>query len=101
MKCILCKICEANAAMFWEKHLAWLEAQSNNVAIMEREADPLLVYQAYDLLKTDPAESFRQFLALAEKRFSLEYGNCGPTVRERHRDRTGFGAGRKVVRSRV
>jgi hypothetical protein len=66
MKCVLCKICEANAAIFWEKHFAWLEAQSNSVAIMEREADPLPVYQAYDLLKTDPAESFRQFLALAE-----------------------------------
>jgi hypothetical protein len=66
MKCILCKICEANAAILTEKHFAWLEAQSNGVAIMEREADPLPVYQAYDLLKTDPAESFRQFLALAE-----------------------------------
>jgi hypothetical protein len=66
MKCVLCKICEANAAIFWEKHFAWLEAQSNSVAIIEREADPLPIYQAYDLRKTDPAESFRQFLALAE-----------------------------------
>ncbi len=67
MKCILCKICEARQAIFNEKSLAWLNAQTNSVAIMEREADPASVYQAYDLLKTDPAESFRQYLALAER----------------------------------
>jgi hypothetical protein len=66
MKCVLCKICEARAEILAKKHLAWLEAQSNSVAIMEGESDPLQVRQAYDLLQTDPAESFKQFLALAE-----------------------------------
>jgi hypothetical protein len=66
MKCILCKMCEARAEIFTEKHLAWLEAQSNSVAIMEQESDPQPVYQAYDLLHADPAESFKQLLALAE-----------------------------------
>src|SRR5580698_1661969 len=66
MKCVLCRICEARAEILAKKHLAWLEAQSNSVAIMEGESDPLQVRQAYDLLQTDPAESFKQFLALAE-----------------------------------
>ena len=66
MKCILCKMCEARAKIFTEKHFAWLEAQSNSVAIMEQESDPQPVYQAYDLLHADPAESFKQLLALAE-----------------------------------
>jgi hypothetical protein len=67
MKCILCKMCEAHHAILNKKFRAWLEAQTNSVAIMEREADPASIYQAHDLLKTDPAESFRQFLALAER----------------------------------
>ena len=67
VKCILCKICEARQAIFNEKFLAWLDAQTNSVAIMEREADPASIYQAHDLLKTNPAESFRQYLALAEQ----------------------------------
>jgi len=66
MKCMLCKICETGQAIFNEKFLAWLDAQTNSVAIMESEADPASIYQAHDLLKTDPAESFRQYLALAE-----------------------------------
>jgi TPR repeat protein len=66
VKCIFCKICEANQAIFDKITLAWLEAQTNSVAIMEREADPALIYQAHDLLETDAAESFRQYLALAE-----------------------------------
>jgi TPR repeat protein len=49
-----------------QKLVAWFDTQANNVAIMEREADPAAIHRAYDLLKTDPAESFRQFLALAE-----------------------------------
>jgi TPR repeat protein len=67
MKCILCKICEARQAIFNEKFLAWLDAQTNSVAIMERDADPASIYQAHDLIETDPAESFRQYLALAER----------------------------------
>jgi TPR repeat protein len=62
----LCKICEKRSAILNRKYFDWLEAQSNSVALMEREVDPQQVYQAYDLLKTDPADSFRQFLALAE-----------------------------------
>jgi TPR repeat protein len=65
MKCIFCKICEERLAVLDRKQLEWLEAQSNNVAIMEREADPQLVYQAHNLLETDPAACFKQYLALA------------------------------------
>lgn len=67
MKCILCKMCEATHAALNKKQDAWLEAQSNSVEIMERETDPAAIYQADDLLKTDPAESLRQYLALAEQ----------------------------------
>jgi TPR repeat protein len=67
MKCILCAKCEAFHAALDKKRRAWLEAQSNNAAIMEREADPAAVHQAYDLLQTNPAQSFIQFLALAEQ----------------------------------
>jgi hypothetical protein len=66
MKCILCKVCETNLEVLDRKLVAWFDTQANNVAIMEREADPAAIYHAYDLLTTDPAESFRQFLALAE-----------------------------------
>ena len=65
MKCIFCKICEERLAVLDRKQLEWLEAQSNNVALMEGEADPQLVYQAHDLLETDPAACFKQYLALA------------------------------------
>jgi hypothetical protein len=77
MKCILCKICEARQAIFNEKYLAWFDAQTNNVAIMEREADPASIYQAHDLLKTNPAESFRQYLALAEQGSVWSMANVG------------------------
>jgi hypothetical protein len=50
MKCILCKICDAAQAVLNKKLFAWLDAQTNSVAIMEREADPTLIYQAHDLL---------------------------------------------------
>jgi TPR repeat protein len=66
MKCIVCKFCETNLEVLDKKLVAWFDTQTNNVAIMEREADPAAIHHAYDLLKTDPAESFRQFLALAE-----------------------------------
>ena len=65
MKCVLCTICETWHATFNKKMDAWLYAQSNNVEIMERETDPEAVHQAYE--QTDPAESFRQYLALAER----------------------------------
>lgn len=64
MKCILCKMCENAHANFDKKMDAWLQEQSNNVEIMQREADPAAVYEAYG--QTDLAESFRQYLALAE-----------------------------------
>jgi TPR repeat protein len=66
MKCIFCKICEERLAIFNRKYLEWLEAQSNSVALMEREADPQLVYQAHDLRETDPAACFKKYLSLAE-----------------------------------
>jgi TPR repeat protein len=67
MKCILCKMCDAAHAVLNKKLSAWLDAQTNSVAIMEREADPASIYHAHDHLETDPAESFRQYLALAER----------------------------------
>jgi TPR repeat protein len=77
MKCILCKMCDATHAVLDKKLFAWLDAQTNNVAIMEREADPASIYQAHDLLKTDPAESFRQYLALAERGSVWSMANVG------------------------
>ncbi len=77
MKCMLCKICETGQAIFNEKYFAWFDAQTNNVAIMEREADPSSIYQAHDLLKTNPAESFRQYLALAEQGSVWSMANVG------------------------
>src|ERR1700730_6323400 len=65
MKCVLCTICETARATFNKKMDAWLHARSHNVEIMEGETDPAAIYQAYE--QTDPAESFRQYLALAEK----------------------------------
>lgn len=66
MACILCKLCEARQKILTEKFQTWFEAQSNNVALMERERDPAAIHEAYDMLETDPAESFRRFLALSE-----------------------------------
>jgi hypothetical protein len=68
VKCIFCRICEERLAILDRKQLEWLEAQSNNVALMERETDPQLVYRAHDLIQADPAEGFKQYLALAESR---------------------------------
>jgi TPR repeat protein len=64
MKCILCKMCKAAHAKFDEKMNTWLYEQSNHVEIMERETDPAAVYEAYG--HTDTADSFKQYLALAE-----------------------------------
>jgi TPR repeat protein len=77
MKCVLCKICQARQAILNEKFFAWLDAQTNSVLIMEREADPASIYQAHDLLKTDPAESFRRYLALAEQGSVWSMANVG------------------------
>lgn len=65
MKCVLCTMCETARTTFNKQMDAWLYAQSNNVEIMEQETDPAAIYQAYQ--QTDPAESFRQYLALAER----------------------------------
>jgi TPR repeat protein len=66
VKCIFCKICEERIAILNRKYFAWLEAQSNNIALMEREADPQLIYQAYALQESDPAACLKQYLELAE-----------------------------------
>ena len=66
MKCIFCKICEERAAILDRKYFEWLEALSNNQALAKQDPDLQRINDAYDLLKTDSAESFRQFLALAE-----------------------------------
>jgi TPR repeat protein len=58
-------MCEAWRATFNKKMDAWLYAQSNNIEIMERETEPEAICQAYE--QTDPAESFRQYLTLAER----------------------------------
>jgi TPR repeat protein len=77
MKCIVCKFCETKLEVLDKKLVAWFDTQANNVAIMEREADPVAISRAYDLLKTDPAESFRQFLALAEGGSVWSMANVG------------------------
>jgi hypothetical protein len=64
MKCILCKMCAATHAKLDKKMDAWLYEQSNRVEIIRRETDPAAVYKAYE--QTDTAESFKQYLALAE-----------------------------------
>jgi TPR repeat protein len=66
MKCVLCKMCEAHQAALNRKLFAWLDAQTNGVALMEREADLEPIYRAHDLMESDPAESFKLYLALAE-----------------------------------
>jgi TPR repeat protein len=60
-------MCEAARAAFNRKMDEWFYAQSNNVEIMEREADPTAVDRAYELLQANPVESFTQYLALAER----------------------------------
>src|SRR5579864_84308 len=77
MECVLCKKCKARAEILDKKHFVWLEAQSNSVSIMEREADPQLVYQAHDLEAIDPAASFKQYLALAEGGSVWSMGTVG------------------------
>jgi Sel1 repeat len=95
MKCIFCKICEANQAIFDKITVAWLEAQTNSVAIMEREADPTRIYQAHDLLETDPAESFRQYLALAES------GSVWSMAVVGHRFENGTGTARDLAQAEM
>jgi TPR repeat protein len=67
MKCVLCEMCEATRAALKKKESARFRAQSNSIEIMERETDAGAIHQAYSLLRTDPAESFRQYLTLAEQ----------------------------------
>ena len=67
MNCILGKMYKPSQAALNKRLFAWLGAQTNSVAIIEREADLAPIYRAHDLLETDPAESFRQYLALAER----------------------------------
>lgn len=67
MKCIFCKMCEIAKAALDKKERAWSLAQTNKSAMLEREADPERLQQAHDLLKTDPAQGFKEYLALAEQ----------------------------------
>jgi TPR repeat protein len=67
MKCILCRMYKPSQAALNRKLFAWLGAQTNSVAIIEREADLVPLYRAHNLLETDPAAAFRQYLALAER----------------------------------
>jgi TPR repeat protein len=77
MKCIFCKICEERLAIFNRKYFDWLEAQSNSVALMEREADPQLIYQAHALQESDPAACLKQYLELAEAGSVWSMGTAG------------------------
>jgi hypothetical protein len=77
MKCILCKMDEPSRAALNRKLFAWLGAQTNSVAIIEREADLAPIYRAHDLRKTDPGEAFRQYLALAEAGSVWSMANVG------------------------
>jgi TPR repeat protein len=93
VKCIFCKICEERLAIFNRKYFDWLEAQSNNVAIMEGEADPQLVYQAHALQETDPAACFKQYLALAESGSVWSMATVGRLLE------TGAGTDRDLVQA--
>jgi TPR repeat protein len=93
MKCIFCKICEERLAIFNRKYFDWLEAQSNSVALMEREADPQLIYQAYALQESDPAACLKQYLALAEAGSVWSMGTAG------HMLKNGTGIARDLVQA--
>ena len=93
MKCIFCKICEERIAILNRKYFAWLEAQSNNVALMEREADPQLIYQAYALQESDPAACLKQYLELAEAGSVWSMGIAG------HMLENGTGIARDLVQA--
>jgi hypothetical protein len=93
MECVLCKVCKARAEILDKKHFAWFETQSNSVAIMEREADPQLVYQAHELLEIDPAACFKQYLALAEGGSVWSMANVG------HMLANGTGVARDLARA--
>jgi TPR repeat protein len=67
MKCILCKICEAANAAVHRSRLDWADTQINKMALWEDEADQERILHAHSLLKTDPAQSFKEYLALAEQ----------------------------------
>ncbi|MFZ0721355.1 MAG: tetratricopeptide repeat protein [Xanthobacteraceae bacterium] len=67
MKCILCKICESANAAVQNSTLAWMDTQINKMALWEQEADQERILHADGLQETDPAQSFNEYLALAEQ----------------------------------
>jgi hypothetical protein len=93
MKCIFCRICEERLAVFNRKYLEWLEAQSNSVALMEREADPQLIYQAYALQESDPVACFKKYLELAKAGSVWSMGTVG------HMLENGTGIARDLVQA--
>jgi TPR repeat protein len=69
MKCILCKMCQAARAAFDEKAQAWIDTQTNETAMWEREseADQERIRYAHSLESSNPAQSLSEYLALAEQ----------------------------------
>jgi TPR repeat protein len=66
MKCILCKMCETAKAAVRRKWRAWSDMQMNNMEIWDRETERKRIEYAHSLWKTDPAQCFKEYLALSE-----------------------------------
>jgi TPR repeat protein len=67
MKCIFCQICKAVKETAKKHQRAWSDAHINKRAVWEREADQERVHLAARLLHTDPGQSLKEYVALAEK----------------------------------
>jgi TPR repeat protein len=59
-------MCEAAKIAIKQKALAWLDTQMNIEEMWGREVDQERIHYAHSLLKTDPAQYFQEYLALAE-----------------------------------
>ncbi len=93
MKCILCKMCEAAKVAIKKKALAWLDARKNTGEMWDREVDHERIEYAHSLVKTDPAQCFKEYLALAESG-SLWSASCLGAAFE-----AGIGTGRDLVQA--
>jgi TPR repeat protein len=69
MKCVLCKMCEAAEVAIMKKAHSWLDAQKNTEEMWDRE--PVQVQKriehAHGLWEIDPAQYFKEYMALAER----------------------------------
>jgi hypothetical protein len=59
-------MCEAAKVAIKKKALAWLDEQKNTGKMWGQEVDQERIEYAHSLVKTDPAQYFKAYLALAE-----------------------------------